>query len=76
MIIEKSEFFTQLCFNDINNQFKKKTVFEYKYLFLKLFFYIDKKIKDTFFFDYYIKNTLKKNIDPAFELINKKILSY
>ena len=43
-----NNFLKQLCLNDINNIIKKKNVLNFKYLFLKLFYYIYLKKEDPF----------------------------
>lgn len=56
-------FIKQLCLNDINNAFKQKQMFKFKFFFLKLFYYINNKHKDFFleedFLDSYLNNRLK-----------------
>lgn len=46
--LKVNNFLRQLCLNDINNVLKKKKMLNFKYLFLKLFYYIYLKKKDPF----------------------------
>jgi len=47
--LKQTNFLKQCCLNDFNNIFKKKKMFNFKYFFLKLFYYLNLKKKDPFF---------------------------
>lgn len=55
-------FIEQLCLNDINNAFKHKEMIKFKYFFIKLFFYINKKHKDYFLDEYYVNDYLNTRL--------------
>lgn len=48
-----TNFLKKICLNDINNIWKKKKLLNFKYLFLKLFYFIHFKKKDTFLYNLY-----------------------
>jgi len=68
--LSHARFLKQICLNDINNIWKNKKMLHFKYLFLKLFYYINVKKKDPFFID------IEKTSFKDYDYINSKFLSY
>lgn len=52
-------FFKKLCLNDINNVWKKKKLLSFKFLFIKLYYYIYAKKKDSFSYNSLEANNIK-----------------
>lgn len=67
-----TNFLKKLCLNDINNVWKKKKLFNFKYLFLKLFYYIHLKKKDPFLYNIHSD----KFYDIKYQYIYTKFQSY
>lgn len=55
-------FLEQLCLNDINNAFKHKQMLKFKFFFIKLFYYINKKHKDFFLDEEYLETHLSDRL--------------
>ena len=66
-----TNFFKKISLNDINNVWKTKKVNNFKYIFLKLFYYIYLKKQDAFTFNIY---SLKTNEFSS--VLHKKFQSY
>lgn len=56
-----SNFLKKLCLNDINNIWKKKKLLSFKFLFIKLYYYIYAKKKDSFSYNNIETNNVKYN---------------
>jgi len=68
-----TSFLKKLCLNNINNVFKKKKIFNFKYLFLKLFYYICRKYKHPLVFEEKLK---KDSFSFNYNYVHKKFISY
>jgi len=68
--LKKTNFLKQLCLNDFNNVWKKKKLFNFRYLFIKLFYYINLEKTDPFFWD------LEKEYANSYDLLHKRFISY
>ena len=67
-----TNFIKKLCLNDINNIWKKKKILNFKYLFVKLYYYIYSKKKDPYSYDI----NIKKNAKIEYEYLYNKFQSY
>lgn len=70
--LRRNTFLKKLCLNDINNIFKNKKMLSFKYLFLKLFYYVYFKKEDPFLLNLHSK---KVNF-LDYDFIHNKFLSY
>ncbi len=68
--LKKTDFIKQLSLNNLNNVLKKKKMLNFKYLFLKLFYYINLKKKDPFFLN------LEYTFYLKYDNIHKIFISY
>lgn len=63
---KETTLFRKMCFNNINTIWKQKKVHSFKYLFLKMFYFIYLKKKDPFIFE--------ESIDKEIESINTNVV--